>query len=166
MHGAYQQTYKAITYTYRDSGKDSGETVAQSAPSAASRSASLLDVRRACTYLRRVEKKQPESGAPTAQADNDAKAALSPKLLGLFVVVPLLVLALGGLAMSWISRGAAAPPAGGATVGASSSPTAEPGPCKREGERCLFAPGKFGTCVSKIDCDETTRSCFTCQSQH
>lgn len=45
-------------------------------------------------------------------------------------------------------------------------PSTGPGPCTREGTSCEVSPGKLGTCVSKIDCDTTKGSCFTCQSQH
>lgn len=39
-----------------------------------------------------------------------------------------------------------------------------PGPCRKFGDNCEFAPGKLGSCVVRDGC--TGNDCFVCQSQH
>jgi hypothetical protein len=39
------------------------------------------------------------------------------------------------------------------------------GVCSSFGQRCEVAPGKFGTCVVRDDCNDPA-GCFVCQSQH
>jgi hypothetical protein len=41
---------------------------------------------------------------------------------------------------------------------------AAPERCTTFGQRCLFEPGKFGTCVVRENC--TGPDCLVCQSQH
>jgi len=47
--------------------------------------------------------------------------------------------------------------------GSSSSSETLP-PCKEVGQRCMFAPGKFGSCVLRDNCAQS--DCYVCQSQH
>ncbi len=38
--------------------------------------------------------------------------------------------------------------------------------CAKVGDSCTFAPGKLGTCVSRVDCNDPGPACLVCQSQH
>ena len=64
----------------------------------------------------------------------------------------------------FIALSACTPRSDGAAAGGErGASTAPPSVCTSVGQRCLWSPGKLGTCVKKDDC---TENCFTCQSQH